>query len=388
MTGSNGSNGSNMQPPPGYKEGDHPGAPQMLMKSGGNVLSSPKIVPIFFSANDTMKAQLEQFTQQVAGSPYWRAIASEYGIGDLTLATSIVTADAAPTTDSALDTWLGGHFNGANGWPSSPDPQALYTVFLPTDNYNATATGLGQACVNYGAYHYETAKTGTTTPIVYALMPRCNAGTQYELEDLTVSASHEWIEAATDPHVNTAGGYQEVSDDQYAWAWTPGAEVGDMCEYVDAAIQPLIGSFNVQRTWSNAAAAAGKDPCVPSNGPYLGVAPVFTDMVPIPHYDGTTAQTKGMKLAVGASTTIDVDLFSDVDAPAWTVEAKDGASFLGGTAELQLSLDKTSGKNGDKLRLTIKRLAAGNTTINGSEFVLLSKQNGTSVAQWWGFVSN
>jgi hypothetical protein len=257
---------------------------------------------------------------------------------------------------------------------------------LPSASYNASGTGLGQACVAYGAYHYETAQTGTNAPIVYALMPRCNAGTSYELEDLTVSASHEWIEAATDPHVNTAGGYQLVDDDHFVWAYTPGAEVGDMCEYVDAAIQPLIGGFNVQRTWSNAAAAAGKDPCVPATGPYRGLAPVLTDVLEIPGYDGGQLTTKGLKLAIGASTTIEVDLFSDVDTAAWTVDAVDAATMGGGTRTLSFTWDKTSGKNGDKLHLTIKRLAVGNTALNGNEFVLSSKVDGKIVAQWWGFV--
>ena len=383
--GGSASGGSNTPPPP-FSEAAHPAPPQMT-KNAGNVLAAPKIVPIFFSSTDPMKAQLEQFTSQLAGSAYWHAIASEYGVGNLMVGASIVTADTPPATDSALDTWLAGHFNGQNGWPTAPDAQTIYTVFLPTDQY--TATGLGAACVAFGAYHYETAQTATNAPILYALMPRCNKGTSVELEDLTVAASHEWIEAATDPHVVTGDAFHSVDDAHYVWEYVPGSEVGDMCEYVDTAIQPLVGSFYVQRAWSNAAATAGHDPCVPSTGPYLGVAPVLTDVQSITTYEGGTMSTRGLKLAVGASTTIEVDLFSDQQVEPWTVGANDAAVIAGNAAELSFSWDKKTGGNGDKLHLTITRLKAGSATTGGSELVVGALgPDGKAQSLWWGFVAN
>jgi hypothetical protein len=373
--------------PPPFTEAMHPAVPQMV-KMSGDVLATPKIVPIYFSATDTMITPMDSFLGQLAGSSYWTAIGSEYGVGALTIEPKIVTTDAAPTTDTALVTWLQGHFNGQNGWPSSPDPQAIYSVFLPAGaTFN---TSFGAACQAFGAYHDEAAQTGTNAPIIYALIPRCDAGSTMEQDELTESSSHEWIEAATDPRVMTAPAYGDVSADNYIWAYTPGAEVGDMCEYVDAAYQKLVGNFMVQRTWSNAAALAGHDPCVPApdpaTQPYLGVAPELDGKVSIASLYSGTVMTNGIQLARGGGMVVTIDLFSDADGPPWTVDVQDAQ--LSGSPELNMHLDTTTGANGDKLNLTITRVANGDAMVGGSEFVLSSKLNDKIVAQWWGFVAN
>ena len=57
-----------------------------------------------------------------------------------------------------------------------------------------------------------------------------------------------------------------------------------------------VGDFMVQRTWSNAAAKAGHDPCVPAPAtPYIAAEPMFTESVPFDGYTGTV-QTKAMQL--------------------------------------------------------------------------------------------
>jgi hypothetical protein len=290
----------------------------------------------------------------------------------------------------------------------TPDPNTIYTVFLPDGS--SLDDGGGKSCVAFGGYHSEIADfggfggggsgsgsgSGSSMPpagngMVYALIPRCapRAGGQ-PLDEVTLATSHELIEAATDPHPFTNQGYVAVDHDHYIWGRTPGGELGDMCEYVELAEQPLIGTFMVQRTWSNASAAAGHDPCVPelSNG-YIGAAPNFTDAdtVMVNSRNGAFA-TKGVTVNNGESTMLELDVFSDVDTQdTVSVEAMDLANFLStGTPQLAYQMGATSvGGNGAKLQLLITRTKAG--TGRNAEFVVVTKRNDKIAGLWFGLVA-
>jgi hypothetical protein len=277
-----------------------------------------------------------------------------------------------------LQTWLAANLDGTHAdWPVF-DPTAIYSVFLPDGV--TLSTPFGDSCSAFGAYHDEAPGTNNTK-IIYALMPRCQGG----IDSLTISTSHEFIEAATDPHPETDPGYQLVDTDHIVWEFAPGGEVGDMCEYVGQAAQQLVGSFYVQRTWSNMSAAAGHDPCVPvMSAPYVSAAPVLTDDSSFDDGSGMPITTKGVKIPVGMSKTIDIALYSDAPTADWTVKAIDAAQLYGSPKELTFSWDKTTGNNGDVLHLTITHVAAG---MGGSEFLISSRPNGVSDSIWFGFVS-
>jgi hypothetical protein len=149
----------------------------------------------------------------------------------------------------------------------------------------------------------------------------------------------------------------------------------------------------VQRAWSNAAAAAGKNPCVPAPDGvvYFNAAPVLPDDVAISElaadagpgsWNGTT---KGVKIPVGGTRTIAVDLFSDAPVAPWRVRAFDLAGSTTGTPDLELTLDRDHGENGDDLRLIIHVLRAG--AGGGSRFLLIS-DDGRHGAFWFGYVGN
>ena len=244
----------------------------------------------------------------------------------------------------------------------------------------------GTSCQDYDAYHDEITATAGK-PILYALMPRCTDQGPV-LDELTESASHEWLEAATNPHVETTPAYGDSDPDNYIWAYVPGAEIGDYCEYLDAAYQKLVGPYTVQRTWSNASAMAGHDPCVPVlSTPYVSAAPVMPDMVTINDGQSTT-MTKGVKVALDQSVTIPVQLYSDAPTEDFTVDAIDvDSEFTGGSPELTFSWDKTTGHNGDTLHLTITRKANG-TQLGGSEIAIETKVGSTATNLWWAFASN
>jgi hypothetical protein len=362
-----------------FVEAPHDTPPQVV-PLGGPVTAAPKIVPIFFQNDSTMQMGIEQFLAALATSSYWTTTTSEYGVGAMTIEPTIVSTDTPPTSDDALKTWLAAQTDGTHaGWPT-PDGNTIYAVFLPSGV--SISTPFGSSCSAFGGYHDET--MSGTTKLIYALLPRCSPS----LDSLTAVTSHELVEAATDPFPFTNGAYQETDPEHLVWSAIPGGELGDMCEYVAAAEQRLVGNYVVQRTWSNASAAAGHDPCVPvMSVPYRTAAPVLTEDVMIDLQDGTGMHpTKGVQVTTGSSKTIEVDLFSDADASDWTLAAIDASELGGSGGELSLQLDQTTGHNGDKLHLTITRVKDG--AGGGSEFVLSSRQNNHSVSLWWGYVAN
>ena len=365
--------------PPPFANAFDGDAPQVVT-DGGHVLAAPRVQPLFFTGDDAMQAQVEQFLGQLATSDYWTTTTGEYGVGALTILPTMVLTDTPPTTDDALHTLL-------ETKVPAPDASTIYAVFLPTGVTLSTPDG-GKSCQDFGAYHDEDVPAGGGS-IVYALMPRCpgQGNGDTDLDEVTISTSHELIEAATDPTVETTPAFGDADAAHWTWAVTPGAEVGDFCEYVDTAYAPLVGTFNVQRTWSNAAAKAGHDPCVPAApGPYIAAEPMLDDTTTIDGYTGAVT-TRGVIVPVGMTKTIDVVLYSDVDgAGDFTAQAMDLAGVFGGAAELSFTWDKTSGGNGDHLKLTIRREKAG--SLPGSEFVI-SAQDSTGVTHslWWSYAN-
>ena len=371
-------------PDAGFAEAPHGSAPQ-LVNLGGSVLAAPKIVPIFFANDATVQAQVEDFLTQLSTSAFWTTTTSEYGVGNIIVEPTIVTTDSTPGTDTELTTWLAGNFDGMHaGWPATPDPDAIYSVFLPTGV--VLHTNFGDSCDAFGGYHDE-AMGLQGQSIVYALLPRCGSGTS-AIDSLTVATSHEWIEASTDPRVETTPAWGDSDPDHYVMSLTPGAEAGDYCEYLPSAAQRLVGNYAVQRTWSNAASLAGTDPCVPApTTPYLGAAAMFTSEMSIDGDNGPV-MTKGVEVALHASATVDVALYSDTATADFTVKAIDVAQAFNGTpAELTFTWDTTTGGNGDVLHLTVTRAVSGQ--LPGSEFLIETKNTaGKTVGMWWGFASN
>src|SRR5947209_6592361 len=81
-----------------------------------------------------------------------------------------------------------------------------------------------------------------------------------------------------------------------------GRETGDLCAQNEGVhFKPDAYAYTVQRSWSNASAAAGKDPCVPGRpGVYFNAAPVVTDMVTVQDKTGSV-RVKGVQIPSGQS---------------------------------------------------------------------------------------
>jgi hypothetical protein len=375
---------------------------------GGPVLASPKIVPVFFTNDDaTTVTALKDFTNQIGGTHYWAATTSEYGVGPAVGATTVDLMEAAPSTidDSDIETWLAGKLESGDPlWPAA-DENTVYVLYYPA---GTTITLQGStSCQTFGGYHANITLDAAhgSNDVAYAVVPRCaNFAGMNTMDATTGSASHEMIEAATDPYPFTNPAYADVDDQDIYWARAlGGGETGDMCaQFAQAFTQFDELPYLVQRTWSNKQALAGHDPCQPElpGEVYFNAAPEL-EHTPITVF-GQQINARGVTIPVGMSKTIEVDLFSDASTSGpFSIHADDVSSLYGGPQELTFNIEPSEvaacppmsppgsvcakGQNGQKVHLTINVVAAGS---HGSEtFFVVARQNQVENL-WIGVVGN
>jgi hypothetical protein len=313
--------------------------------------------------------------------------------------TPVVLTEAAPATidDSAIQTWLAGKLNSSDpAWPAA-DANTLYMIHYPAST-SITLASQGQtahSCQEFGGYH-NSAALANGTQASYAVIPTCSGiipGLN-GLDELTGSASHEIVEAATDPtpEVNGMQAYGQVDDAHLIWELAlGGGEVGDMCAQFPGVFTKWSDlNYTVQRSWSNQSASSYHDPCVPElpGEVYFNSAPVLNDNVNIQGV-GTL---KGVQIPVGSSKTINVQLFSEAATGGpWNVQAMDLSQLMGGTASLGFSWDATSGQNGQTLHLTIDAISQGQYGVG--VFIIFSymgnsPQTSTNQHWWVGLVGH
>lgn len=351
----------------------HPPLPRVVTL-GGPVLTAPKVLPIVY-ASDSGAADLQAFLQELSGSPAWGQATAEYGVGPLTVLPAVTMTTAAPPTisDSVLQATLAANTTGSSPPWGAADPQTIYLFVLPQGSIEQDSTGTG--CTDFDGYHSEARAGGLAVP--YALSCACpgfDGPSVTDLQERTVGISHELIEAATDPFPSTMPAYVQEDDADIVWTLVTDGEVADMCEFNDDAnVVPPGATYMIQRSWSNAAAARGENPCVPvvTSAPYLNSFPAVGTIV-----DGAIGnfQTQGVKVPIGGTSTIAVKLFSAAATDnTWTVRAYDyDADVLGTSAPgLALSLDQATGRNGDVIHLTVSP-AHPDAQLGGEAFILVS----------------
>ena len=125
--------------------------------------------------------------------------------------------------------------------------------------YVPPSVPLGPSLQDLYGYHDEATTTTGSIPFPYAVIVDDGTG----IDTTTTTAAHELIEGATDPHF-TNGNLGWFTDPPLPDPWyLILGEVADLCNYEPYAYE---GTFAYQRSWSNAAAAAGGNPCVPNQG--------------------------------------------------------------------------------------------------------------------------
>ncbi len=367
----------------------HPAPPQ-LVSYGGPVLAAPRLVPVFFSNEDPLRqAGLMDFASKVGATPYWAATTSEYGVGAAASADPVALTEAAPATldDSAIQAWLDGKLDGNDpSWPAA-DANTVYVLHYPAGT-SITVEGL-QSCADFHGYHSNTTLDGAhgNMNVAYVVIPPCTSlGDLQDLDATTATLSREILGAVTDPYPLDDPAWAVPDDAHFYWALAAGgSEAADLCSQFPLAFTKPAGlPYTVQRSWSNASALAGHDPCVPESPGevYFNTAPVLTEVINVPN----SPQEKGVAIPVGQSKTIELDLFSEGDTGGpWTVSAVDLQELMGQPAELQLSLDYDVGQNGQKQHLTITPLSSG---AEGSSVFVLRSTLGAEELWWYGLVGD
>ena len=394
------------QPQSGYPA-SHAPFPQVTYQGGG-LLASPEIVTVTFPG-DTLAGPLQEFGDSLTRSCWWDAVRAGYcdphgsscvGQGtvpstahvELPMSPGPKYTDSIAGQSSTLQSFV--QQQVAGGLLPPPDANTIYALYFPS---NALIELDGQpSCRAFGGYHNTTTVTppgGKPAAVPYVVVPRCTDQTFLslfgsQLDEATFAASHELTEAAADPNAGLMriGFYLPQSLDSVPWNAVGGGEVGDLCvDYVgeaqghptdQATAVTSSGSYTVQRIWSNAAAKAGGDPCVPAiaGDTYFNVA--------ISEGNGTVT------LPVGGSATFEADAFS-TGPMSWKVVGQDLASLTGQAPVVEVSISASTVTNGDKVMVTVKLMSAPGTlrgsNVAGEPYLLIS-QSGTTYHLWPGVV--
>ena len=136
-------------PPPPFEKISFPQA----QTHGGKVIKTPKVLPVLF-AGDPMIGKIGDFHSQLATSTYWKTIASEYGIGDITPLAPVILEEAPPTqaTDDDVKAWLTNKLQNDTVLGAA-DSDTLYALYYPS---GTTIMLDGQrSCRSFGGYHNE-----------------------------------------------------------------------------------------------------------------------------------------------------------------------------------------------------------------------------------------
>ncbi|HVH48251.1 MAG TPA: hypothetical protein VM925_38220, partial [Labilithrix sp.] len=178
-------------------------------------------------------------------------------------------------------------------------------------------------------------KARTPAKLAYAVLPRCSDETE-----LTATASHELLEATTNPDP-VERGFAFARDSSNLAFTASGLEPVDPCGLITMdGHWTLDSGFAVQRAWSNRAAALGHDPCVPArrNRPYVALVP----------------RTPTVRLVgEGERVTITLDAKADRPVPKWATSVLDVTGFHEHAQYVDVSLDRSVVQDGDSVNLTI-----------------------------------
>ncbi|HEX4964731.1 MAG TPA: hypothetical protein VF173_28220 [Thermoanaerobaculia bacterium] len=233
-----------------------PKAVTLLTNHGGGVLTSAKVVFIFWgssfanaaSPDHTYATTLQAFRNQFGTTPEYNVITQYSGILLSNLGSG--TADwfdtsAPPTnvTDSTVHAEVNRYFSGGHG---AFNNSTIYEVVLPSSSYSSSgsSTSCGGPHLAYCAYHGSYA--GSSGTVKYSIQPYascsgCKVSGWSDVQNEEHFVCHETREAVTDP-VNAW------------WDSTTGEEADDKCAWSPT---PFIGTggFAYQYEWSNAARA-------------------------------------------------------------------------------------------------------------------------------------
>ena len=358
------------QDPNVYPAKHHP-IPQ-VDNQGGPILDHMQLITVTFTG-DARRDTFRAFGHAIVSTNWWHKTIGSFGAVDgIAGPDAELTANAPRTmTDDDFKTYLKAQIVAGN--LPTPTPQSLYVIYAPR-SLSISLANLGNSCQAFYGYHSSfviALSGGVTVDAAYALVFDCNSGS---LPEMTITASHEIAEAATNPEPFDSPSYVLYTND--AWEQSLGSagsagEVGDLCSWMPW----TEGSSQVQRIYSNAAAAASKNPCQPYDQLYYGAAPrTKTRLVSGIRMDGHVGVTRGQSVDVV------LDCFSEAALPSDFTLSVGAAGTLRPLGGVTMHLSKNKVHNGNGVVLTIT--VAANATTGDAPFVIRSTLNANDYNDW------
>ncbi len=311
---------------------------------GGAPLAGVELVTVTYEG-DPLRERIDAFGATITKSDWWSATTSEYGV----LAGKAPTAlHLSPAPAPGTVVHLGSDANELQslvraeiqkGHIAAPTAETMLGFYTPPSVQLVTADGK-VGCKDFRGYHGTlTASAGASTVIPYFVIPRCDIDVALSAEEaITHVASRLLVNTATNPRPVDAPGLLLESASYPALLVGALAaprieELGNLCPAPFAGGQvgtTRESTFVVARTWSNANAQAGKNPCVPvpTAEPYVNVVPV----------DGPDS---AVSLHVGDSVTLRIRAISQGEIPEWNLRGVDVGEMYGATGAPYLKVEVT-----------------------------------------------
>jgi hypothetical protein len=389
-------------------DADHTPLPQ-LVDLGGQLLSAPNVVTVTF-ANDTLTSQVRDIGASLTSSAWWNVVRPGYCAGDggscvgdgpRGSSAILLGSPAATYTDSdqgqtsTLQQLLAGAF--ADGTLPKPEANNVFVVYFPVgDDPNAPTTTIALggmvSCIEGGFDGYHNFMAVNGQQVAYSVVMECTAPPPMPpvppidlLQNTTITTSHEIFESATDP-IPPTGFALDLNDlNNWGWADIVGVEGADLCVDPFGLEQDETrdGTYTVQRIWSNSRAAAGVDPCVPAPE---GEA----------YFNASPKTSSFYILDVGASTTFEVDAWSNGPIGDWTLIAQDWSptptylSFSIAGGQETAGGPQIQAHNGSRVEVTVTLNADPGSLPNGEADGSIISFSGDAAyptaAHYWPFV--
>ena len=244
---------------------DHAEAVAVLWGSGVAHEIATSIGPFYSAAlRSTYVDWLSEYDTAVAAADGQPGTGQRFGRGSLKGVVTIHPKSQTKTlADAAIRRELTAQISA--GALPAPGAQTVYLVSLPP-GVSVELQGT-RSCVSGGFCGYHNSFRRGGKEIDYAVLPDLGPGSGCEtgcghgskvFDNQTSVASHELIEAMTDPQVGLAKGQGRP----LAWYDARSGEIGDLCSAQQANLHAASGKvYSVQKEWSNRANA-----CIATRG--------------------------------------------------------------------------------------------------------------------------
>jgi len=327
---------------------------------GGPIVSAPQLITITYD-DDAQREGDEPYADWIVGSDWLTTVGGEYGVG-LGTNQNVHLPAPAPTqfTDADIQTLVANLILDGGVPPvvtyDGGATNQIYMVYFPLQT---TITGsVGTSCQSYGGYHSQ-GSVGSAR-FIYGVIPTC--GYTGDLSTTEVTVSHELLEASTDPFPFSNPAYTSDST-RVSNGWV--GELADLCVYFAVSEN---NNYVAQRIWSNKAAAAGTQPCVPSFGePYAGVSP---------SPDGIITLEPNQKIEITLTG------WTDVPTQPFAINAENyGPTLLQANFNPTFSINTDTLQNGETATLTIS-VPSGTPAGSIGEVVIYSGLSDDNFGYW------